>query len=114
MDDSQIIALYWERSESAISETAEKYGRYCHYIAYNILNSDPDAEECVNDTYLNVWNSIPPHKPNRLSTFLGKITRNLALNRFEKMSAVKRSSPQADGVFHELRECIPDQAADDP
>lgn len=114
MDDLQIIALYWERSESAIAETDRKYGRYCHYIAYNILASLSDAEECVNDTYLNAWNAIPPHRPNRLSTFLGKITRNLAINRREMLSAQKRSPQPSNGIFHELQMCIPDQAAESP
>lgn len=80
MDDSIIVELFFDRSELAISETSKKYGRYCHYIAYNILRNNEDAEECVNDTYLRVWNSIPPKRPNKLQTYLGKITRNLALN----------------------------------
>ncbi len=83
MDDQQIVDLYWVRTENAISETAHKYGRYCHYIAYNILHNDEDSEECVNDTYLKAWNIIPPQRPNKLSTFLGKITRNLALDRYK-------------------------------
>lgn len=94
VDDKRIVELYFERDESAISETAQKYGRYCHSIAYHILNSDQDAEECVNDTYLRAWDAIPPHKPSRLSTFLGKITRNLALNRYAYDHAQKRG----DGV----------------
>lgn len=68
MDDSKIIELYWERSEQAISETSKKYGRYCHYIAYSILHNDEDSEECVNDTYLRAWDSIPPQHPNILQT----------------------------------------------
>ena len=77
MDDKQILDLYWERSEAAISETSKKYGKYCRYIAFNILHNDEDSEECVNDTYLRAWNSIPPNRPSVLKTFLGKITRNL-------------------------------------
>ena len=84
MDDSKFVDLYWERSEKAIVETSTKYGRYCHYIAYNILQNPEDSDECVNDTYIKAWNSMPPHRPNRLSVFLGKITRNLSLNRYEK------------------------------
>ena len=82
MDDIQIIELYNERSETAISETANKYGKYCYYIAYHILYDEQDSEECVNDTYLRAWESIPPQYPNKMSAFLGKITRNLALNRY--------------------------------
>lgn len=106
MEDEQIIALYFARSERAISKTAEKYGRYCHFIACNILCNDSDAEECVNDTYLQTWRSIPPKRPNRLQTFLGKITRNLALNRYEAQSAQKRGGGQVPLILDELGECI--------
>ncbi len=107
MEDKQIIDLYWERSETAISETANKYGRYCHYIAYNILHREEDSEECVNDTYMNAWKSIPPHRPSVLKTFLGKITRNLALNRYEYFTAEKRNSGQVPLALDELRDCLP-------
>ena len=93
MNDRQIIDLYWARDEAAISETDKKYGRYCYAIAYNILYSNEDAEECVSDTYGKAWQSIPPHKPNKFSAFLGKITRNLALNRFAYDHAAKRNAP---------------------
>ena len=73
MDDKQIVALYWERSEDAIAQTEKKYGRYCHYIARNILYSDQDAEECVNDTYQKAWETMPPKKPELLSAYLGKL-----------------------------------------
>ena len=76
MKDTELIELYWNRDQSAITETANAYGNYCYSIAYNILNNNEDAEECVNDTWMNAWNSIPPHRPNRLSTYLGKLTRN--------------------------------------
>lgn len=108
MDDYKIIELYWARSEKAISETANKYGRYCHYIAFNILRNDADAEECVNDTWLKTWNAIPPKRPNRLQTFLGKITRNLSLNMYEKQNAEKRGGGQIPAILDELEECIPD------
>ena len=91
MDDKQILDLYWERSEAAISETSKKYGKYCRYIAFNILHNDEDSEECVNDTYLRAWNSIPPNRPSVLKTFLGKITRNLSLDRYELLNAKKRN-----------------------
>ena len=77
MDDKQIIDLYWARSESAIAETGKKYGKLCHRIAFNILANAQDSEECVSDTYLKAWSVIPPKRPVKLSTFLGKITRNL-------------------------------------
>ena len=94
MDDNKIIDLYWERSELAISETANKYERYCYSISYNILHSEEAAEECVNDTYLSAWKSMPPHRPSRLATFLGKITRNLSLNSFKQYKAEKRGLGQ--------------------
>lgn len=107
MEDQKIIQLYWERSETAIAVTNQKYGRYCHCIAYNILRNDEDAEECVNDTWLNTWNAIPPQHPNRLQTFLGKITRNLSLNRYEKRNAEKRGGGELPLILDELSECIP-------
>lgn len=107
MDDGKILALYQNRSEEAITETAKKYGRYCHAVAYAILRSEENAEECVNDTYLRAWNAIPPKCPARLQTFLGKITRNLALNRWEKLSAEKRGAGKITEIIDELAECIP-------
>lgn len=107
MDDKQIVDLYWERSEIAISKTAEKYGRYCHYIAFNVLRNDEDSEECVNDTYLSAWNSMPPHRPSVLKTFLGKLTRNHSLNRYKQLTAEKRGKGQISLVIDELHECLP-------
>ena len=107
MDDRQIVDLYWERSETAISETSKKYGKYCCYIAYNILHNREDCEECVNDTYMRAWNAMPPQRPDRLSAFLGKITRNLSLNRYAKYTARKRGAGQTELALEELRECIP-------
>lgn len=107
MDDKQIVDLYWERSETAISETSKKYGKYCRYIAFNILRNDEDSEECVNDTYLRAWNSIPPNRPSVLKTFLGKITRNLSLDRYELLNAKKRNDGQMPLIFDEIQECIP-------
>ena len=108
MNDQEIIALYWAKKENAISATAEKYGSYCHTIAYNILYDHFDAEECVNDTYLGAWNSIPPQRPNSLTAFLGKITRNLALNRYKLSKAAKRGGGQVEIALSELENCIPD------
>lgn len=108
MNDQKIIELFWERHESAISATAEKYGKYCHTVAYNILFNHFDAEECVNDTYLGAWNSIPPQKPGNLTAFLGKIARNLDINRYKRQSAAKRGKGQVEIVLSELENCIPD------
>lgn len=108
MEDGEIIGLFFERSERAISETAEKYGRYCRYIALGILNNEQDAEECVLDAYMRAWNSIPPKRPDRLGSYLGKIVRNLSLNALEKNTALKRGAGQAALVLDELSECIPD------
>ena len=107
MDDIQIVDLYWQRSETAISETSNKYGKYCHYIAFNILNNNEDSEECVNDTYMQAWNSMPPHRPSVLKTFLGKITRNLALDKYKYLTAKKRNTGQMPLIFDELKECLP-------
>ncbi len=107
MNDKDIVALFFKRDESAITVTAETYGSYCHTIAYNILYNEEDAKECVNDTYLGAWKSIPPHSPARLSTFLGKITRNLAINRYQHYTAEKRKAGQTALALSELDECIP-------
>lgn len=108
MSDEQIITQYWERSESAIVETAAVYGRYCHKIALNILAKNEDADECVNDTYARAWSAIPPERPNKLSAFLGRITRNLALHVWEKRQAEKRGGGQFDIVLSELEELLSD------
>ena len=107
MKDDEIVTLYWERNEKAIAATEERYGSYCHSIAVNILHNTEDARECVNDTWLGAWKSIPPHRPNRLSVYLGKITRNLSLNRLKHYTAEKRGLGQGELVLSELEECIP-------
>ena len=109
MEDSKIIELYWNRDESAIAQTKEKYEAYCFSIARNILHNQEDAEETVNDTYLATWNAIPPHHPLILSTFIGKICRNLSLNRWRSLSAEKRGGGQIAVSIDELEECIPDE-----
>lgn len=113
MDDQQIIELYWQRSETAIAETGRKYGGYCHHIAYGILGNAEDSEECVNDTYFRAWNAIPPHRPGNLATFLGKITRNLAFDRYDRRAAQKRGAGELPLVLEELRTCLP-AVSDDP
>ncbi len=107
MDDNKIIDLYWKRSENAISETEKKYGRDCYHISFNILHNNQDCEECINDTYLKAWNTIPPKYPKQLSTFLGKIVRNLSLDLYDKYTAEKRGFGQVPLVLDELEGCIP-------
>ncbi len=106
MEDAKIIGLYWDRDERAIPATGEKYGRYCTAIARNILGSPEDAEECVNDTYWSAWNAMPPHRPERLSVFLGKLTRNLAFNRYKSAAAEKRGGGEVPAVLEELAELV--------
>ena len=108
MEDQQIIELFNEHSETAISETAKKYGKYCYTIAYHILYNEQDSEECVNDTYFKTWEAIPPQYPNKLAAFLGKITRNIALNRYRYYIRQKREKNQVTLALEELQECIPD------
>lgn len=112
MKDSAIVDLYWQRSEQAISETDQKYGRYCHLIAYNICGNNEDAENCVNDTWLTAWNSMPDKRPGVLSTFLGYITRNHAIDCFKTMSAQKRGGGEMPLALDELAECIPAHSVD--
>lgn len=109
MEDSAIVQMYWNRDEKAIAATSEKYGPYCSTIAMNILGNEEDAEECVNDAYLSAWNSIPPHKPKQLSTFIGKIVRNLSITLYRKNKAKKRGSGQTAVVLDELAELISDK-----
>lgn len=106
MDDANIVQLYWDRNEQAIPATADKYGSYCTSIAKNILGNNEDAEECVNDTYLNAWNSMPPHRPSILSTFLGKIVRNLSFNRYKHNNADKRGGGELPVVLEELSDLV--------
>ncbi len=107
MDDFQIVELYFERNETAIKETANKYGRLCFSISNNILSNHEDSEECVNDTYLAVWNKIPPTRPNNFMAFICKIARNLSLKKFEFIKAMKRG-PNMVMSLSELKEILPD------
>ena len=106
MNDQQIIDLYFSRSEQALTETEAKYGRYCYRIAYNILFSPEDAEECVNDTYLSAWNQIPPTRPNYFSVYLGRITRSLSIDRWRRDHSKKRGNGQLSLAIHELDHCL--------
>ncbi len=113
MDDDKIVELYWNRDEAAITATSDKYGAYCLSISQNILGNREDAQECVNDTYLKAWNTIPPHRPAMLSTFLGKITRNLSFDRYKASRRDKRGGSQTALVLDELGEIIADKRSDD-
>ncbi len=109
MEDSRIVQLYWDRNEKAIEVTAGKYGSYCFTIANNILGNHEDSEECVNDTYLHAWNTMPPHRPSMLSVFLGKITRNLSLDRFKRNRAAKRGGNHLALALDELSDIVSDR-----
>lgn len=108
MDDSTIIELYFERSENAVAESENKYGKICRRIADNILHNFQDTEECVNDTWLTAWNRIPPHKPEYLGAFFAKITRNLSVTCLRKKLAEKRKGTETDLCIEELSECLAD------
>lgn len=106
MEDSQIISLFFQRDEAAIAETEKKYGTFCYNIALNILSINADAEECVNDTYLRAWNSIPPQHPDRLGAWLGRVVRNIAINLWHKNHRQKRYAGM-EKLLNELEDCIP-------
>jgi RNA polymerase sigma-70 factor (ECF subfamily) len=105
VEDSEIIQLYFARNESAIEETSRKYRNYCIKIAHNILSNIEDSEECVNDTFLGAWEAIPPKSPAKLSSFLGRITRNIALNKYDYYMAKKRNK-KFDTILDELNDCL--------
>jgi RNA polymerase sigma-70 factor (ECF subfamily) len=108
MDDNEIIDQFWARSELAIKAINDKYSKYCRVIAFNILGNAEDTEEIINDTFHSVWNAMPPERPNNLRAFIGRITRNLSINRLEKATAKKRGGGQFDALLSELEECIAD------
>lgn len=110
MEDSKILDLYWQRDDDAIAQTDKKYGAYCFTIADNILHDRQDSEECVNDTWLQAWQTIPPARPNVLRLFLARITRNLSINRYYAKNTQKRGSGQTALVLEELAECLADRS----
>ncbi len=112
MEDGEIVGLYWKRSERAIEETAAKYGKLCHSVAFGVLRNNEDSEECVNDTYVRTWNSIPTDQPEHLGAYVSKIARRLAIDLFRKKSAQKRA-PSTTAVLDELADSLPDEASDD-
>ena len=107
MEDHAIIELYWQRQETAIQETAVKYGTFLSGLSWNILRSHSDAEECVNDTYLRAWNAIPPQRPSAFKLWLGRITRNLSLDRWRRAKAEKRGGDEMEVLLGELDVCVP-------
>lgn len=107
MEDTCIIDLYWQRSDQAIRESDHKYGNYCTAIAMNICGSWEDSEECVSDTWLAAWNTIPPKRPSILSAFFGAITRNAAINKLRRNRSEKRGGGQTDLIYEELEDTIP-------
>ena len=108
MDDRQIIELYLNRDEKAISVTSDKYGKYCFSIANNILGDRQDSEECVNDTWLGAWNSIPPHEPSSLKLFLGRITRNISFNKYKENNRKKRGGGEVTLALEEIADVVAD------
>ena len=107
MDDEQIIDLYWQRSETAMTQTQTKYGNFLLSIANRILSDQEDARECVNDTYWGAWNAIPPTRPRVLSAFLGKMTRRISIDRWRHLSAERRGGGTVPLALEELAGCIP-------
>lgn len=107
MEDSAIIDLYWSRDQRAIEETAGKYGSFLLSLVWNILHSRGDAEECVNDTYLRAWNAIPPARPTAFRAWLGRIARNLSLDRWKQSRTQKRGGDETEVLLGELEDCVP-------
>ncbi len=114
MEDSVIVDMYWERNEQAITESHLKYGRSCQQLSMNILNNIQDAEECVNDTWLRAWNSMPPQRPTCLGAYLSRITRNLSLDKLKARRAACRCPSEYVLSLDELRECVPDPVSAAP
>ncbi|MCM1300020.1 MAG: sigma-70 family RNA polymerase sigma factor [Firmicutes bacterium] len=111
MDGKEIVELFFDRSEKAIAAASDKYGAYCGRIAMNILGSQEDSEECVNDAFLKAWELIPPNSPQKLSAFLGKLTRNIAINRLRQLHAEKRGGGEGTAVLEEISEFTPDKVS---
>ncbi len=107
MEDREIVDLFWARDQAAIAETAEKYGKYCYSIAYNILADRRDAEECVSDAMMGLWNSIPPHRPAALAAFVGTVTRRASLRKWRSNRAAKRGGGETAVALDELGDVLP-------
>lgn len=113
LPDEEIVSLYWDRQERAIAATEAKYGKYLYTIAYNILRDRLDSEECLNDTYLGTWNSIPPNRPSAFQVFLSKITRNIAFGQLRRRHAEKRIPSELLVSLNELDECVCTEIGED-
>lgn len=111
MEDSQIVQLFWDRNETALSATERKHGNRCRKLAENILSSRQDAEDCVNDSYLKLWELIPPNRPRALGTYLCRLVRNTAIDMLKSRLADKRGGGKTALVFDELEEIIPDKSS---
>lgn len=107
VEDREIVALFWERNDAALTEAERKYGAYCYAVARNIVGNDEDAKECVNDVWMAAWRSIPPHQPTVLQAFLGKLARNISLKKWRDRRAAKRGGGELSLVYEELADCIP-------
>lgn len=112
MEDAQIIQLYWDRDEQAIAQTRDKHGRFCRSVAWNVLRSEPDVEECLNDTWLRAWNAMPTDWPQALRAYLGRITRNLAISRYRAAHADKRGGGVLPCALEELGDCVSDRSVE--
>ena len=112
-EDDDILDMLWKRSEDGLAHVQRKYGHLCHHIAMNLLRQREDAEECVNDVYLAVWDTIPPNRPESLMAYVGKITRNIAVSTLRKRTSAKRNCG-GTVLLEELSECLPDSSASDP
>lgn len=106
MEDKEIIGLFWQREQSALKELADKYGHYCNAVAFNILKNSADTEECVNDAYFSVWNTVPPKKPEALGAYLAKIVRNKALSIYNKAHSAKRGFGEEPLPIEELKDLV--------
>lgn len=108
MEDREIVDLFWARDQAALAETAEKYGKYCYTIAFNILSDRRDAEECVSDALMGLWNSIPPHRPAVLAAFVGTVVRRASLRKWRSNRAAKRGGGETALALDELGDILPD------
>lgn len=106
MEDTEIVELFWHRKPEALEAAGRKYGKLCCRVAKNIVGSREDAEECVNDAYLALWNSIPPERPKALGAYITTLTRNVSLSRYRSLHSKKRGSGQTEAALDELSECL--------